>query len=166
MSLFYGTPRESDWIVTTRPIKVGLSDYLMGDDAGVKPGTRGVITKTHGWNSLEARLDTGLFGSVTVRVKPHQVRVVRRGGGIDLFEARASRLAWARAGVALALVAPLAWFAVSWFLGGGSDEGFVAAVIDSVIYGAIDLLGYVFASPVQALAYVGLLAIAGRFAFR
>ena len=165
MSIFGGSPQPGDWIKTTRPIKTTTADYLIGDGAGIKPGTRGVITKTYGWNSLEARLDTGLSGSMTVRVKPSQVRVTRRSGGVDAFNQSASRTRYMRLGVALAFVLPMVYFAVMWFIHGGTKDGLIVAVPNSAIYGAIDLVDYVFRNPGNALIYLGIVTVAGRFAF-
>ena len=92
MSWLFRGPEPGDWIKTTELIKVTFTDYLMGDDGGIKPGTRGVITRNLGWNTLEANLDTGLFGSVTVRVRPNQVRVTRRAGGTDAYTRTTSRI--------------------------------------------------------------------------
>jgi hypothetical protein len=97
-----------------------------------------VVTGVHGWNSLEVLLDTGLFGSVTARVKPGQVRVVRRDAGIDSFRETASRIIAMRFGVAMAFVLPIAYFAVVWFLWGGTNDGLVAALVNSAIYGVLD----------------------------
>lgn len=166
MSIFSPIPREGDWIRTTRPIKVTMSDYLLGDGAGIKPGTRGVVLRSAGWNSLEVRLDGGLFGSSTIRVKPSQVRVIRRDGGIEAFAASSERLRYARVGVALALALPLLYFVVSWFIHGGTKEGLIVAVLDSFIYGVIDLIGYAISNPLNALLYLLLVTGAWRFAFR
>jgi hypothetical protein len=143
-----------------------VADYLCSGDAGIKPGTRGVITKHHGWNSLEARLDTGRYGQVTVRVKHSQVRVTRRGGGIDEFRHNVGRVQAMRMGVALAFVLPIVYFAVMWFIRGGTKDGLIVAVLNSAISGAVDLLAYIITKPLSALIYLGILTVAGRFAFR
>lgn len=165
MSLF-GNPRPGDWVKTTEPIKRGLSDYLMGPAAGIKVGTRGVITRSCGWNALEARLESGLLGAVTVRVKPSQVRVVRRGAGVGAFSDSASRRNAMRFGVAAALVLPLAYFALVWFLRGGTVDGLVVAVLEGVIAGVLDLAMYSLDEPIRALVYVGIVTMAARFAYR
>jgi hypothetical protein len=164
VSLFGGNPQPGDWIVTTEPIKHSLSDYLSGH-AGIKTGTRGVVTARSGWNSVEVRLDGGMLGGYTVRARASQVRVTRRGGGVDAFAERSGRLAAARLGVAVAIVAPLLFFAASWFLHGGSKAGLLVAVLDGALYSILDLIGYAITNPIQAILYLILLAVAGRFAF-
>jgi|GEM_PF-5634277 hypothetical protein len=79
---------------------------------------------------------------------------------------RSGAIGAARAGVACALVAPVAYFVVVWFLRGGSKDGLIVAVIDSVIYGVLELAAYAFANPVQAALYLFVVWAAGRFAFR
>lgn len=162
---FFRSPQPGDWIKTTRPIKVALTDYLMGDNGGIRPGTRGVVIRVHGWNSLEVLLDTGLFGSITARVRPDQVRVVSRDGGIDSFRETTSRINAMRFGVAMAFVLPIAYFALVWLLKGGTKDGLIAALADSAIYGMFDLLSYALGNPINALIYIAIVSLAARFAF-
>ena len=159
------TPQPGDWVVLTSPVKTTLTDHLLGDQAGIRRGTRGVVIRSLGWGACQVRLDTGLLGSTTARVRRGQMRVVRRGGGVDAFAARSSRLNAARAGVALALVAPFSYFAAAWFAGGGSKGGLLAALIDGLLQGCLDLLSYALAHPLNAALYVGLVTVASRFAF-
>lgn len=162
---FFRSPQPGDWIKTTRPIRVSLTDYLMGDNGGIRPGTRGVVIRVHGWNSLEVLLDTGLSGSVTARVRPGQIRVVRRDAGIDSFRETTSRINAIRFGVAMAFVLPLGYFAIVWFLKGGTTDGLTAALVDSAIYGMLDLLSYALSNPINALIYIAIVSVAARFAF-
>ena len=81
------------------------------------------------------------------------------------FGARRGRLGAARAGVALALVAPLLWFVAVWFLRGGTKEGLLPALVDGVLRGVLDLLVHALGHPLQALLYVLVVAAASRFAF-
>ncbi len=165
MNLFSRAPQPDDWVVTTAPIKTSLSDYVT-KDAGIRPGTRGVVLGRSGWRSLTVRLDGGLLGTVTVRAHSSQVRVTRRAAGVEAFASRTGRLNAARFGVAALLVGPPLLFAVSWLLHGGSKAGLLVALTESVIYGTLDLLSYALSSPVHALIYVALLTTAMRFAFR
>lgn len=164
MSLF-GAPQPGDWVTLRRTVKVGLFDYLIGGEAGVKRGTRGVVVRRSGWGRLEIRLDTGLTGATTARVRSADVRVVRRGGGSEAFARRTERLNAARAGVALALVAPPAYFSLSWFLHGGSRGGLLAALVSGLLQGVLDLLAFGLGHPVSALLYLLVLGAATRFAF-
>jgi hypothetical protein len=166
MTFLARNPEPGDWIKTTRPIKLGLSDYLMGDNAGIKPGTRGVVTRNCGWNAVEVLLDNGLFGSVTARVKVRDLRVVRRGAGVTSFRQSTSRINAVRFGVAMAFVLPIAYFALMWFVRGGTRSGLVVALLDSAIYGAFDLLTYALSNPVNAVIYIAIVSAAARFAFR
>jgi hypothetical protein len=166
VSLFGGGAQLGDWVVTTKPVKVTLADHLLGDEGGIRAGTHGVVVGRSGWDSLQVRLDTGILGSTTVRVRAHQVRVTRRGGGVAAFAARSSRLNAARGGVAAALLLPFLYFAVTWFLHGGSRAGLLMAIVEGSANGMLDLLGYVLSHPINGLIYVALLAAASRFAFR
>jgi hypothetical protein len=164
VSLFGGNPRPGDWIVTTEPIKHSLSDYLSAN-GGIRAGARGVITGRSGWNSIDIRFDGGLFGGYTVRARPSQVRVTRRGAGVDAFAARTARVNAARFGVATAIVAPLLFFTISWFLRGGSKAGLLATLLEGAVNGVADVLAYAISNPIQAIVYLVLLTVAGRFAF-
>ena len=165
MSWFRG-PQAGDWIRVTRPIKARWTDHLLGHAGAIKPGTRGVITRSAGWNSFEARLDLGLFGSVTTRVKASQICVTRRGGGVEAHTERASRLRWFRAGVALALVGPPALFCFGYILHGGSKSGLVATLLEAAIAGTVELFSYLVSNPFHGILYLVILWAAGRFAFR
>ena len=162
---WFAPPRPGDWVVLTDTVKTTLTDHLVGGDAGIRRGTRGVVLRTLGWGALEVRLDAGIVGGVTARVPASRVRVVRRGGGTDAFAARTSRINAVRAGVGLALVGPFAYFALCWFLHGGSRGGLVAAIVDGLLQGALDFLGFGLAHPLSALVYVLVLTVASRFAF-
>lgn len=155
-----------DWVRSISVIRTSFTDRMLGGDAGIKPGTSGVVVDHVGWGSLKVRFDTGLFGSVTTTVKSSQVRVTRRGGGVEAHAERAARLRWARAGVGLALLGPVLVFAIRFLISGGSSGGLLVVLLDGAIAGVFDLIGYAFANPLQALLYVAVLTVAGRFAFR
>lgn len=163
MSLF-GTPEPGDWVQLTHTIKTTMRDHIA--DTGIKPGTRAVVISTSGWGALNVRVDNGVWGTVDARVSTRDVRLIRRGGGVDDFNKTTGRINAARAGVAAALLAPLLYFCVMWFVRGGSRDGLVAALIDSVIYGVMDMAMYAFSNPVGAILYMTILWAAGRFAFR
>ena len=165
MSWFFSSPEPGDWIKTTELIKVTFTDHLMGVDGGIKAGTRGLITRSLGCNTLEAKLDTGLFGSVTVRVKPNQVRVIRRHGGTDAYTQTMSRIKAARAGVAIVLIAPVLWSIVAYLLRGGSTADLGPAIVSAIIDGVLDLMDYALVNPINAVLYVVVLTAAARFAF-
>lgn len=89
--LLSGSPQVADWIKTTEKVPVSFTDALTA--RGVPTGTRGVVTDISGFfgSLLVVRLDGGLFGSMTLRLRSSQVRVIRRGGGIEAYEESASR---------------------------------------------------------------------------
>jgi hypothetical protein len=92
---------------------------------------------------IVARIDGGIFGSITVRLRSGQVRVIRRGGGIENYEKSASRRAQVRLGAALAPLGPR----------GGSKEGLLLALAEGVIYGALDTVSHVLSNPIQGILY-------------
>ena len=166
MTWLWRSPEPGDWVATTVPIRLGIADLLLGGDAGVPVGTRGVVVAALGWDRYEVRLDGGLFGASRIWARGRDLRVVRRGGGAEAFGLRARRLASARLGVALALVGPLILFAASWFARGGSSDGLVAALAESAIFGAFDVLAFAVSNPVDAALYCITLGAAARVAFR
>lgn len=165
MSLFSATPSIGDIVTPVKPIKTTATDYMLGGDAGIKPRTRGVVLNTSGWNSLEVEFDTGLWGSVRATVKAQDVRVVARGVGHDRFREQASRLRWARAGVAACLLCPIVFFIFRAWLSGDSQGDIIASLIDGAVQGILDLIAYAITSPLQALVYVLVLGGLSRFAF-
>jgi len=164
--MFGRVPQPGDWVATRHRIPISLTDHLLGDAGGLKPGTRGVVVRSSGFGRVEARFSIGLAGSVTASVRSSDLRVVRRGGGEDAFAAHTSRLNAARLGVAIALIAPFAYFVVAWHLHGGTKEGLLPALIDGACSGALDLLAYALTNPMKALIYLVIVTLAGRFAFR
>lgn len=168
MSWFFGdTARPGDWVVTTEFIKVTLTDHLVGDRGGIRPDTRGVITDSAGFfdTSLQARLDTRFGGPVSVRVRPGQVRVTRRAGGVTAFEQHSDRRGAIRSGAAVALLAPLVYFIASYLLHGGTKDGLLLALLNGAIYGVLGLIEYVLVNPASGVIYLALIWLAGRLAF-
>ena len=165
MSWFSGTPRTGDWVVLTETVKTSALDHLVGGDSGIKRGTRGVVVGTPAWGAVEVVLDAGLAGLVTARVRPRQLRVVRRRGGVDAFATRTGHRNAVRAGLALALLGPFASFAMAWVLEGGSSGGRVATLIDGSLQGGLDLVAFGVAHPLSAAFYVAVITAAWRFAF-
>jgi hypothetical protein len=164
--LFGGPPQPGDWIKTTKLVKVGLTDYLLGDDAGIPPGTRGVITEASGIFStiLTARLDGGLFGPVTVRVRAHEVRVVRRNGGIEAYKENAQKRTIVRVAAVIAMFGPILVFAIKYLAAGGSKGGLLVAMLKGVVYGTLDTIEYVLTNPVKGLLYCAIVWLIGRIA--
>lgn len=166
MSWFLGgPPQPGDWIKLTDKVPVSFTDTLSG--GGVPAGTRGVVTDVSGFfgGHLVARLDGGLFGSMTVRVRARQVRVIRRGGGIEAYEQNASRRGAVRIGAATALLAPLLYFAVTYMATGGTTDGLIAALVGGALYSVLDMIEYLLANPVQGLLYCLVVWGVGRLAF-
>lgn len=165
MRLFGRPPAVGDWIKTTEKVPVSLTDTLTG--GGVPAGTRGVITEVSGifGSNLVARLDGGLGGSITARMRPSQVRVIRRRGGIESYGRSASRRNQVRLGAALALLGPLLYFCITYMLRGGTKEGLIVELINGVIVGAVGMVEYVVASPIQGLLYCAVVWCVGRVAF-
>ena len=158
-------PEIGDWIKTTEKVPVSLTDTLTG--GGVPAGTRGVITEVSGifGSNLVARLDGGLGGSVKARVRPSQVRVIRRSGGTESYRRSASRRNQVRLGAALALLGPLLYFCITYLLRGGTKEGLIVALITGAIYGALGTVEYVVTNPIPGLVYCAVVWCVGRLAF-
>lgn len=154
MTIFSAPPQVGDHIKTTEKVAVTITDAIL--DRGLPAGTRGVIVDVSGgWISprVVARLDGGLFGSPTVRLRPRQVKVTRRGAGLEAYERSAGRRAAVRCGAILAVFGPIAWFCLSYLLRGGNPEGLVAALLDGAFSSAIELVSYALTRPMAALAY-------------
>jgi hypothetical protein len=162
-----GAPQPGDWIKTTKRVKVSLTDYLLGDGAGVPPGTRGVITETTGlFNiALTAQLDGGLFGPVTVRLRPDQVRVIRRGGGLEAYRESAHRRALIRSAAVIATLGPIVIFAARYLAAGGSKGALLVALMNGVFYGVLNTVEYGLTNPMNGLIYCGIVWLIGRLAF-
>jgi len=77
---------------------------------------------------------------------------------------RGSRLAAARFGVAVALLAPLAWFAGSWLAHGGSASGLAVALASGALQAVVDLLAYALAHPLSVIVYLIVISLVTRFA--
>ena len=165
MGLLKAEPAPGDWIVVVKPLKVTLTDHLLSGDAGIRAGTRGVVTARHGWNRLEGRFDAGLAGTVTTRFAPRDVRVVRRGGGVSAFRARSERMVALRVGVALALLAPSVWVGVRWYASGGSEAGLISGVVEGMLQGLLEMFDYASTHPLGAALYLLVVGTAMRFAF-
>ena len=163
--LFGGPPRAGDWIKTTEKIPVSLTDTLT--NGGIPPGTRGVVTEVTGFfgGRLVAKVDGGLFGPMTVRMQASQVRVTRRGGGVEAYKQAAGRRGAIRAGAAIAMLGPLLFFSVKYLATGGSPDGLLAMLINGALYSALELLEYLLTNPVHALIYCAIVWLVGRVAF-
>lgn len=152
--MFDATPRVGDHVKTTEQVAVTITDAML--NRGLPAGTRGVIVDVSGgWISphVVVRLDGGLFGSPTVRLRPRQVKVTRRGAGLQAYERSAGRRAAVRWGAILAVFGPIAWFCLSYLLRGGRPDGLVVALVESAISSAMELVSYALSSPVSAMAY-------------
>ncbi|GAA4758946.1 hypothetical protein GCM10023217_34310 [Gordonia alkaliphila] len=167
MSLFGSLPSDGDWVKATAVIPRGLSDSVAG--TGISRGTRGVVVgEASGfWQQrVTVRFDDGFGALSEVNVKTSDLTVVRRGGGHEDFERRASRTGLIRLGVVLALVAPTVYFVASYWWSTGSLDGivseFVLAAFDTVDY----LIGAMIANPVRTLVFLVVSTVLGRWAFR
>lgn len=167
MTIFSPAPRVGDHIKTTEKVAVTITDAML--DRGLPAGTRGVIVDVGGgWFSprVVARLDRGLLGATTVRLRPGQVRVTRRSAGLEAYERSAGRRAAVRWGAILAVFGPIVAFCFVQIIHGATPAELLVALLESAVASATKLLSYALASPLAALAYCMVGWLAWRLATR
>lgn len=70
-----------------------------------------------------------------------------------------------RLGAAVALIAPLLFFASKYLIAGGTKDGLLLALAEGVLYGALSTLELVLTHPLKGLIYIALVWGVGRLAF-
>lgn len=159
-------PQVGDWVVATSEIGARVS---LISSRRLPVGTRGVVTTAvHGWwqPRVGVRFDAGLSGIVECDAEVARLRVVRRGGGHDAFVRRAQIGGAARAGVAVALLAPLVYFVVAYVWTRRTVEGLTGAVLGAVIDSAVGTAGSAITHPVTTAMFLLVGGVLARFAFR
>lgn len=103
----WGGLHDGDWVRADRNISTGI----LGGTT-INAGSKGVVTTiSSGWFTSRAEVDFGSgLGTVRANVPTHQLRLVRRDGGIDRFSARQRRVAPARMALLLFLAWPIIWW--------------------------------------------------------
>ncbi len=164
MSWLLGTPRPGDLVTVTERISTGL---FRG--AGIAPGTSAVVISCDNGlfsQRVNLRADNGI-GTIDVTAKVNQVRIARRGYGLERFERRTGRLTAMRLGVAAALVGPLAIYCIRFIV---FEHGTVPELISDLTIGAVDqtfeLAAYALEQPARASLFIGSGWLLWRFAFR
>lgn len=156
------TPRVGDWVrVTDTTRTTGL---LSGK---LSPGTRAVVT---GRGLLSGNLtirtaDGGLGGARRARVRPDQVRVVKRGGGVERLNTRAEYRSAARMGAVAVIAIPATVASLLYLARGGSTDGLLVALLDGALKSAITMFEWVVNDPVRALPACLVLWLAWRLTF-
>ncbi len=163
MSWPLGTPRPGDLVTVTERISTGLFG-----GAGIAPGTSAVVISCENGffaQRVNLRADNGI-GTVDVTAKLNQVRLSRRGYGLERFERRTGRLTAMRLGVAAALIGPLVIYCIRFLV---FEHGTVPQLISNLTIGAVtqtvELAAYALEQPVRALLFVGCGWLLWRFAF-
>lgn len=153
---------EGDWVELRRPVE---TFGLLSGGTEYRRGTKGVVLASSGWSGYLVSLETG-FGAAEVIVKGADLRLRRRDGGVDRWRERAARRNAARAGVAVAMLGPLLLWTAKFFIDGHNQGEFIVALLDGVVWSAVELLELTLSSPLTALAYVAVVTIAWRFVTR
>lgn len=161
--MFGPSIRVGDWVRADRQIPVTMSDHLSG--AGLSRGTRGVVTDVAG-QRLTVEFESGWGGMVRARTLVRDVRLVRRGGGLDRFSRRNAYVGHVRLGLALALFFPFIYFVVWYRLRHGGFDGIVAAFAESAIDSALATVDAAVAHPVQTVVYLLITGLVSRWVFR
>jgi hypothetical protein len=164
--MFLASPRQGDWVRSTRRVTVGFVDSLSG--GGLPPGTPGVVVSDSvGACSSDVLVEfsSGLGGTVSARVASRHLRVLRRGGGVRAFRRHTNQLWAARLGVATAFLGPLLWFVASYVVTHRGTDGLASALVCSLVYGALDFATFLLEDPVRALVYLAVTSVAWKFAF-
>lgn len=160
--MMWGTIREGDWVKNRDTVPVTLGDQL--SKSGIKPGTRGVVTATTG-SRASVTFDGGI-GTVSATVSIRKLRVVRRGGGVDRFATRQSRLNAARAALALFLAWPVISWIVQYLWINKSFSGMVPAFAAGVLQSFGDWITLLVTNPFHTVIYLAFLTILGKLAWR
>lgn len=159
---------EGDWVIAKGIIRTTIGDHLMS--SGIAPGTRGVVidAAVRGWwnPTVRVRFDVGFGALVDARAPVRDLRVRRRGGGIEQFGRRAGLVGAARAGIALALLAPLIYFIAVYLYTYRTFDGIVPALMMSAFDSADATVAYLISNPAQGVFFLVLSALLSRFAFR
>ena len=157
------SPRRGDWVAASEPIQGGLFS-----GTAIAKGTHGVVNSVnYGFFSSTVAVTFGGGLSPVDRIVPtHKLRIIRRGAGVERFQLHQSRLAVARAAIALFLCWPvIQWVAQYVWMNRGFDgitAAFAAGVLDSIG----SYLAMFITDPIKALIYFGFLGLLGRFAWR
>lgn len=159
----WGSVRNGDWVKADGEINTGL---FAGPT--ISAGTKGVVIGVStGWFSsrAEVEFDSGL-GTVRATVPAHQLRLVRRNGGLDRFLTRQRRLSAARAALFVFLAWPVAWWCVQYVWQNKGTDGISAAFALGVIDSLGQWLTMFIANPAGTLVYVAFLWALARLAWR
>jgi hypothetical protein len=154
-------PRIGDWVKTTDVTAVSMTDHLSG--SGLAPGTKGVMTARIG-SSAEVRFDSG-FGTFTAKVPVRRLRVIRRGGGVDRFEERATAWMWVRVGLIAVMVGPLLWASIQYLWVEHTLEGLLVFLIDGTLSAVANLAIGALMNPGKAVLFFAVSALLSRLAF-
>lgn len=163
MSIFGGTPQAGDWVVATAPITRGL---LAGEISAGAPGV--VAGPVRGiWSPrVPVRFDCGLGGLAEVDAPVSRLRITRRGAGQDRFVRRMQWFGAVRVGVALALLAPIAYFAVLYIWTYRSVDGLLTALVMAALDSAVATMSAAISHPVPTAVFLAASWGLARFAFR
>ncbi|WP_182263226.1 hypothetical protein [Rhodococcus sp. UFZ-B548] len=163
MSVFGGSPQAGDWVVATAPITRG---FLAGE---VRAGSPGVVAgSVRGiWSQrVPVRFDCGLAGLAEVDAPVSSLRITRRGAGQDRFVLRTQWFGAVRAGVALALLAPIVYFATLYIWTYRSVDGLLMALVIAALDSAVATVSAAISHPVPTAVFLVASWGLARFAFR
>ncbi len=158
-----GDPQVGDWVRSTRVLPVTFTDHLLGGDAGIARGSKGVVLARRG-RRVTVAFDVG-WGTQRATVSIRDCRVVRRGGGADRFFRISRYTTAARLGLALVLLFPVLQFVVQYLLINHSLNGITDELVLATVQGALDMAVDLLNHPVKSIVYLLVVGVMSRFAF-
>lgn len=165
--MLFTSPDTGDWVRARRAFTASLDGRILGSHR-VRPKDLGVVVddRPQGLFSptICVRFDTGL-SSCEVHAPVRHLRIVRRGGGQPGFDSRTGLVHAARAGVILAFALPVLLFVGDYLRVHRSVDGMIGAFAIGVLDSGLQMIGYLISHPVQAVAFLLVSAVLGRFAF-
>ena len=163
MSIWGGYPQPGDWVQTTVTVPVTITDHLVGHEAGIPRGAKGVVLTRTG-SRVCVSMDAG-WGTQRVTLNSRDCQVVRRDGGVEAFQRRTAHLTAVRIGLALVLAYPVFAFIVQYVWATHGVHGLAGALATGAVQSILDMVTGFLAHPIKSVVYLAVVSVMTHAAF-
>lgn len=154
-------PEPGDWVRARKTIPCTFTDSLLG--GGVRPGTKGVVTRRSG-SFIDVDFAIG-YRKTSVSTPASNCSIDRRAGGLEQFRRRAHVIATIRVALALFILWPFISFVVQYLWQEHTLDGIEASFALAALDSGVVLVGSLIDDPVKTVLYLVFLAVAAKIAF-